>query len=294
MIAVDDCDGVPEARRPEVVMTNLYCVFGNPVAHSKSPAIHIEFAELTSQDIRYEARLAPVDGFTGCLQAFFAEGGKGCNVTVPFKEQAWALADVRSPRAERAGAVNTLTLGKDGLLHGDNTDGVGLVRDLVENVGVALKGKRVLVLGAGGAVRGVLSPLLAEKPATLVVANRTAAKANALAGLFAAEGPVHGTGFDGLAGQSFDVVINGTSASLQGDLPPLPEGVLAPGSFAYDMMYGPVPTVFLQWAAAAGAQTRDGLGMLVEQAAEAFFIWRNVRPPTAGVLANMRAALQPK
>lgn len=272
-------------------MTDLYCVFGNPVAHSKSPVIHAAFAELTGQALRYEARLAPVEDFAGSLQAFLAEGGRGCNVTVPFKEQAWALAEVRSPRAEKAGAVNTLLLGKDGRLHGDNTDGVGLVRDLVQNAGVTLAGKRVLVLGAGGAVRGVLGPLLAEKPATLVVANRTAAKADALAALFADEGPVSGSGFEGLAGQSFDVVINGTSASLQGDLPPLPEGVLAPGAFAYDMMYGAAPTVFLQWAAAHGAQIRDGLGMLVEQAAEAFWVWRHVRPSTAGVLAGLRAAL---
>lgn len=272
-------------------MTDLYCVFGNPVAHSKSPVIHAAFAELTGQALRYEARLAPVEDFAGSLQAFLAEGGRGCNITVPFKEQAWALAEVRSPRAEKAGAVNTLLLGKDGRLHGDNTDGVGLVRDLVQNAGVTLAGKRVLVLGAGGAVRGVLGPLLAEKPATLVVANRTAAKADALAALFADEGPVSGSGFEGLAGQSFDVVINGTSASLQGDLPPLPEGVLAPGAFAYDMMYGAAPTVFLQWAAAHGAQIRDGLGMLVEQAAEAFWVWRHVRPSTAGVLAGLRAAL---
>lgn len=272
-------------------MTDLYCVFGNPVAHSKSPVIHAAFARLTGHALRYEARLAPADDFAGSLGAFLAEGGKGCNITVPFKEQAWALAAVRSRRAEKAGAVNTLLSGKDGRLYGDNTDGVGLVRDLVQNAGVLLAGKRVLVLGAGGAVRGVLSPLLAEKPACLVVANRTAGKAEALAALFADEGVIRGTGFTGLSGQQFDVVINGTSASLQGDLPPLPAEVLAPGAFAYDMMYGAQPTVFLQWAAAHGADTRDGLGMLVEQAAEAFFIWRNVRPPTAGVLAELRAAL---
>jgi len=274
-------------------MTDLYCVFGNPVAHSKSPVIHARFAELQGHDMHYEARLAPVNDFAGSLRAFLADGGRGCNVTVPFKEQAWALAGVRSPRAEKAGAVNTLLLGKDGRLYGDNTDGVGLVRDLVQNAGVTLAGKRVLVLGAGGAVRGVLSPLLAEQPAQLVVANRTAAKAEALAALFADEGPVRGMGFEGLAGRQFDVVINGTSASLQGDLPPLPADVLAAGALAYDMMYGAKPTVFLQWAAAHGAQTRDGLGMLVEQAAEAFFLWRHVRPSTAPVLNELRAALAP-
>lgn len=274
-------------------MTDHYCVFGNPVAHSKSPVIHAAFAKLTGQDMIYAACLAPLEGFANSLDAFLAEGGRGCNVTVPFKEQAWALAEVRSPRAEKAGAVNTLLPGKDGRLYGDNTDGVGLVRDL-KNAGVTLADKRVLVLGAGGAVRGVLSPLLAQKPARLVVANRTAARAEALAAVFADEGVISGTGFEGLAGQQFDVVINGTSASLQGDLPPLPDEVLAPGAFAYDMMYGAQPTVFLQWAAVRGAQTRDGLGMLVEQAAEAFFIWRHVRPPTATVLAEMRAGLSPE
>lgn len=272
-------------------MTDLYCVFGNPVAHSKSPVIHAAFSELTGQALRYEARLAPVEDFAGSLQAFLAEGGRGCNVTVPFKEQAWALAEVRSPRAEKAGAVNTLLPGKDGRLYGDNTDGVGLVRDLVQNAGIALAGKRVLVLGAGGAVRGVLSPLLAERPALLVVANRTAAKAEVLAALFADEGVISGCGFEALPGRQFDVVINGTSASLQGDLPPLPDGLLATGALAYDMMYGAEPTIFLRWAAAQGAYTRDGLGMLVEQAAEAFFLWRQVRPPTAEVLAQLRASL---
>ena len=206
-------------------MTDLYCVFGNPVAHSKSPVIHASFAELTGQALRYEARLAPLEDFAGSLRAFFSEGGKGCNVTVPFKEQAWALAEVRSPRAEKAGAVNTLLWGKDGRLYGDNTDGVGLVRDLLHNAGVILAGKRVLVLGAGGAVRGVLGSLLAQQPALLVVANRTATKAEALADLFADEGRISGCGFEALAGSQFDVVINGTSASLQGDLPPLPDGL---------------------------------------------------------------------
>lgn len=272
-------------------MTDFYCVFGNPVAHSKSPVIHAAFAELTGQVIRYEARLAPLEDFAGSLRAFRGEGGRGCNITVPFKEQAWALAEVRSPRAEKAGAVNTLLWGKDDRLYGDNTDGVGLVRDLRQNAGVALAGKRVLVLGAGGAVRGVLSPLLAEQPAQVVVANRTAARAETLAALFADEGVVTACGFEALAGRQFDVVINGTSASLQGDLPPLPDGMLAPGALAYDMMYGAEPTVFLRWAAQQGAATRDGLGMLVEQAAEAFFLWRQVRPSTAPVLAALRAAL---
>lgn len=272
-------------------MTDHYCVFGNPVAHSKSPRIHAEFARLTGQGMHYEARLAAKDAFATSLVGFFADGGKGCNVTVPFKEEAWRLAAIRSCRAEKAGAVNTLLVGKDGRLYGDNTDGVGLVRDLSLNAGYALQDKRVLVLGAGGAVRGILSPLLAEHTKAIVIANRTVEKAEQLAVLFGDEGNIRSSAFAGLAGEKFDLVINGTSASLQGDLPPLPDGILAPGALAYDMMYGAEPTVFLRWAAAQGAATRDGLGMLVEQAAEAFFLWRQLQPPTAEVLAALRAEL---
>ncbi|HEX6591294.1 MAG TPA: shikimate dehydrogenase [Moraxellaceae bacterium] len=268
-----------------------YCVFGNPVAHSKSPLIHREFARQTGQPVSYEARLAPLDGFAAALAAFWQEGGRGCNVTVPFKEEAWRLAAVRSQRAEKAGAVNTLLLGKDGRVYADNTDGVGLVRDLTQNAGLPLAGRRVLVLGAGGAVRGVLGPLLAQSPAALVVANRTVEKARLLAQLFADEGAVTAAAPADLAGQSFDLVINGTSASLQGELPPLPAGLFATGALAYDMMYGAHPTVFLQWAAQQQAATRDGLGMLVEQAAEAFFLWRQQRPQTANLLAELRRQL---
>lgn len=267
-----------------------YCVFGNPIAHSKSPRIHARFAELTGEPVAYEARLAPRDGFAAAVQAFLAEGGKGCNVTVPFKEEAWRLASVRSARAQKAGAVNTLLLDAHGRLQGDNTDGTGLVRDLVQNAGVDLAGKRLLLLGAGGAVRGVLSPLLAERPREIVIANRTPDKAVALAELFADEGPVAACAYADVKGP-FDVVVNGTSASLQGELPPLPPGVFAPGALAYDMMYGAAPTVFLRWADGAGARTRDGLGMLVEQAAEAFRLWRGVTPPTAPVLAALREEL---
>lgn len=267
-----------------------YCVFGNPVAHSKSPRIHREFARLTAQSLSYTAELAPLDGFAATVRHFFAEGGRGCNVTVPFKEQAWQLAEVRSVRAEKAGAVNTLLCGKDGRLYGDNTDGVGLVRDLAR-AAVSIRQQRVLVLGAGGAVRGVLGPLLAEQPARLVIANRTREKAQQLADLFSDEGAVSACSYDELMGQSFDLVINGTSASLQGELPPLPVGVFAVGSHAYDMMYGAEPTVFLRWARQQGAETRDGLGMLVEQAAEAFFLWRQLRPDTTEVLARLRQEL---
>lgn len=267
-----------------------YCVFGNPIAHSKSPRIHTQFATLTGEPVVYEARLAERDGFAAAVQKFFAEGGRGCNVTVPFKEEAWRLAQVRTPRAEKAGAVNTLFLDAQGRLCGDNTDGVGLVRDLTMYAGMELRGKRVLLLGAGGAVRGVVSPLLAEQPAQIVIANRTPEKAEQLARRFQDEGPVTALTFDALTGP-FDLVVNGTSASLQGELPPLPAGLFAPGALAYDMMYGAAPTVFLRWAAQQDARTRDGLGMLVEQAAEAFRLWRGVQPPTQPVLAALRAEL---
>jgi shikimate dehydrogenase len=272
-------------------MTDHYCVFGNPVEHSKSPHIHAEFARLTGQDMHYEARLAPMDDFAATLAGFFSAGGKGCNITVPFKQEAWQLAAIRSRRAEKAGAVNTLLMGKDGRLYGDNTDGVGLVRDLLINAGCPVKDRRVLVLGAGGAVRGILAPLLAEHPKEVIIANRTVEKAEQLAALFGDDGNIMAADFGDLAGEKFDLVINGTSASLHGDMPPLPEGILAPGALAYDMMYGAEPTVFLRWASAQGASIRDGLGMLVEQAAEAFFLWRQVRPPTPPVLAELRAVL---
>jgi len=275
-------------------MTDRYCVFGNPVAHSKSPAIHAAFAEQTGEAIEYTAIAAPLDDFAGAWRRFVAEGGRGANVTVPFKEEAFRLCDTLSQRARRAGAVNTLILGGNGLsqdlkVYGDTTDGVGLVRDLKRH-GVTLAGARVLVLGAGGAVRGVLEPLLAERPVSVRVANRTAAKAEVLAGDFSELGEIIGGGFDAVAGQ-FELVINGTSASLAGDLPPLPGGLFASGATAYDMMYGAEPTVFLRWAAEHGARPVDGLGMLVEQAAESFFQWRGKRPDTAPVLAELRRAL---
>ncbi|HSH57195.1 MAG TPA: shikimate dehydrogenase, partial [Halomonas sp.] len=247
-------------------MTDRYCVFGHPVAHSKSPFIHAAFAEQTADTIEYTAIEAPRDDFPGAWQRFTAEGGRGANVTVPFKEEAFRLCDTLSERARRAGAVNTLSLAGDGRTHGDTTDGIGLVRDL-ERHGVALAGARILVLGAGGAVRGILEPLLARHPASLLVANRTAARAEALAADFRDLGEIAGGGFDRVEGP-FDLVINGTSASLAGDLPPLPDGLFAAGATAHDMMYGAEPTLFLRWAGERGARTVDGLGMLVEQAAE--------------------------
>lgn len=268
-----------------------YGVFGNPIAHSKSPLIHRLFAAQTGQILSYEPLLAPLDDFAGFARAFFANG-RGANVTVPFKEQALHLADQLTARAQRAGAVNTLMKLDDGRLLGDNTDGAGLVRDLTVNAGVSLGGKRILLLGAGGAVRGVLEPLLAERPAALVIANRTVAKAEQLAREFADLGPVMASGFDWLD-EPVDLIINGTSASLAGDVPPIAPSLIAPGhTLCYDMMYAKQATAFNAWAATHGAAaTLDGLGMLVEQAAQAFTLWRGVRPQSAPVLAHLRALL---
>lgn len=270
-------------------MSERYCVFGHPIGHSKSPRIHAAFAEQTGTAISYEAIEAPLEDFAGAWRAFVAAGGRGANVTVPFKEQAWQLADVLSPRARRAGAVNTLMLGKNGETYGDTSDGVGLVRDLQAHA-APLEGARILVLGAGGAVRGILEPLLAVGPAALMVANRTAAKARQLAADFSALGEITGGGFDEVVG-TFDLVINGTSASLGGELPPLPDDLFADDALAYDMMYAAEPTVFLRWADVRGARTVDGLGMLVEQAAESFFIWHNRRPDTASVRELLRSEM---
>lgn len=271
-------------------MTDTYAVIGHPIAHSKSPEIHACFAAQTGQDIDYRRLLAPLDGFNQTVADFIAAGGKGANVTVPFKLEAFALATTLSARAQAAGAVNTLKFDGD-VIFGDNTDGVGLVADIVRNAGVPLASRRILLLGAGGAARGVILPLLQQMPSELVISNRTAAKAVALAQQFAAEGPVAASDFAALSGR-FDIVINATSASLAGALPPLAPDVFAPAAFAYDMMYGKEPTVFMGFAAQHGAAVCDGLGMLVEQAAESFLLWRGVRPDTAPVLAQLRAQLQ--
>lgn len=269
-----------------------YCVFGNPIAHSKSPQIHAAFAQQTEQHIAYERRLVPVDGFADAVAAFIGEGGRGANVTVPFKLDACALASALTPRAEAAGAVNTLSFDGVNIL-GDNTDGAGLVADIVVNAGVAIAGKRVLLIGAGGAARGVLLPLLEQGPAELCISNRTLATAQMLVAHFAgvAGACVLSSCEFADAAAGYDIVINATSASLNGDLPPLPPAVFGPHTLALDMMYGPAPTVFMDFAAGQGAVVRDGLGMLVEQAAEAFFVWRGVRPATAELLAHMRASL---
>ncbi len=268
-----------------------YVVFGNPIGHSKSPLIHRLFAEQTGQQLEYATLLAPLDDFAGTARRFFAHG-RGANVTVPFKEEAYRLCDSLTQRAQRAGAVNTLCKQADGRLLGDNTDGAGLVRDLTVNAGVGLKGKRILLLGAGGAVRGALEPLLAEQPASVVIANRTVEKAEQLAAAFADLGLVSASGYDWLE-ESVDLIINATSASLSGELPAISGSLVEPGrTVCYDMMYGKEPTTFCRWASAQGAaQVLDGLGMLAEQAAEAFFLWRGVRPDSAPVLAELRRQL---
>ena len=268
-------------------MSDRYCVIGNPSAHSKSPAIHAAFALQTGQDLVYERCLAPLDGFQASVAGLVAAGCKGANVTVPFKLDAAAIATTLSARAEAAGAVNTLVFA-DGRIAGDNTDGAGLVRDIVRNAGFAIEGKRVLLLGAGGAARGAILPLLGQAPRELVIANRTRASADALVARFAAPGHlVSACEFIELDGQ-FDLVVNATSASLAGAMPPLPAGIFAPQALALDMMYGNEPTIFMAFATGCGARARDGLGMLVEQAAEAFALWRGVRPETAALLERMR------
>ncbi|HIE01743.1 MAG TPA: shikimate dehydrogenase [Thiotrichaceae bacterium] len=266
-----------------------YAVMGNPIAHSQSPFIHTAFAQQTGQTLQYDAILVGTQSgeFAQAVQAFCAAGGKGLNITVPFKQDAYALAEHCTERAERAGAVNTLWFDEQNRIIGDNTDGVGFVRDLTQNQGYHIAGQRILILGAGGAVRGVLGPILEAAPVECVIANRTVSKAETLATLFAPLGPVTACAYDDLAGQTYDLIINGTSASLQGQLPPLPEGLLAENAWCYDMMYA--ATLFVQWAQEKGAAgAYDGLGMLVEQAAESFYQWRGIRPETVPVIQQVR------
>lgn len=266
-------------------MADRYAVIGNPVAHSKSPWIHAEFARATGQSIEYIRIEAPLDAFARTVAAFRASGGRGANVTVPFKGEAFALATAQSDRARMARAANTLRFDGEAEIFGDNTDGAGLVADLERNLGFTIAGRRVLLAGAGGAAQGVAGPLLGAGAASLAIANRSAERARALAARFA---PARGGGYEAFAGERFDLVVNATSAGLAGEMPALPEGVLAPGVLAYEMVYGR-ETPFLAAARAAGACAVDGLGMLVEQAAESFLVWRGVRPPTAAVLAALRA-----
>jgi shikimate dehydrogenase len=266
-----------------------YAVVGNPIAHSRSPQIHDAFARETQQDMSYERLLAPLDGFAAIVAQFAAEGGKGLNVTVPFKLQALALARSASDRAKAAGAANTLKRDGDGW-HADNTDGAGIVRDLTVNLDVGLAGRDVLVLGAGGAARGIVLPLFDEKVRSLVISNRTAGKADALAASFASRGPIEAVRPDALSARKFDVVVNATSAGLKGDAAwPWAAGLFRDGAFAYDMIYGDGNTMFVRWARAQGvARTADGIGMLIEQAAESFWLWRGIRPATRTVFSLLR------
>jgi shikimate dehydrogenase len=272
-------------------VTDLYAVFGNPIAQSKSPIIHAEFAKQTAQDLQYTKELIPLDGFAEAVKNFFAHpNGKGLNITVPFKVDAFNLVDELTPRAKIAGAINFIAKQANGKLLGDNTDGIGMVKDML-NLDWIIKGKRVLVLGAGGAVRGVLQPLLDQDPTNITIANRTLSKAQELVQHFQSE-KIHAAEYTQLAGKEFDLIINGTSASLQGDLPPLPEKILSSTACCYDMMYGAEPTIFLKWAQKNNAtQIADGLGMLVNQAAEAFYLWRGVRPDTGAVIELLRKQL---
>lgn len=282
----------PSPRDPTLALMNRYVVIGNPVEHSRSPRIHGLFAQQAGVTLRYERVLAPIDDFAGTVKRLQAEGVQGANVTLPFKLEALALCKDASLRAQRAGAVNTLCFDPRGALSGDNTDGAGLLQDLCGNLGLDLEGLRILLLGAGGAVRGVLQPLLGAKPAGVWIANRTTEKALALAADFDADIPVEGSGYAALDGESFDLIINGTSSGLSQELPPLHDELLRPGGIGYDMLYANQPTLFMRWAAERGASIQsDGLGMLVEQAAESFQIWHGIRPDTGPVLRQLRAEL---
>lgn len=273
-------------------MTDPYAVFGNPIEHSKSPEIHQFFAQQTGQDMTYNKQLVALDGFNDAVAAFKADGGKGLNITVPFKLQAYELADSLSQRARQAGAVNTLIMQEDGTVAGDNTDGIGMVSDIVDNHGWPMAGKTIVVLGAGGAVRGVLGPMLAQQPARIIIANRTVEKAQQLATAFAKIGPIEAMGFDEIPEQAVDMVINGTSASLSGDLPPVSAAIIGSDTACYDMMYGNQRTAFLAWAEELGAtRLADGLGMLVGQAAEAFTLWRGKRPEVGDLITQLRAKM---
>jgi shikimate dehydrogenase len=279
---------------PSAILLNRrmdrYVVMGNPVSHSLSPAIHAAFAKATGEKVGYDRLLIPAGEFMSFAQRFFAEGGRGANVTLPFKVEAFHWAGARTRRAEVAEAANFL-MSRGGLVEADNTDGAGLVADLKTNHGLSLKDAKILVLGAGGAVRGIVAPLLAEGPRHIVIANRTAARAMELAARFRDRGAIEGVSLDAIPRDSYDLVLNATSTSTRGEPLPLPDHALPHGSFAYDLAYGEGARAFVARAKAAGMTASDGLGMLVEQAAESFELWRGVRPPTANVLADLRAKM---
>jgi shikimate dehydrogenase len=265
-----------------------YAVIGYPVKHSFSPFIHGMFAKQTEQNLTYRLLEVAPENLSAAVAKFFAEGGKGLNVTIPHKQAIAQLCESRTPRANRAGAVNTLMM-RDGRLWGDNTDGVGLVADLTNNLELELRGKRILLLGAGGAVRGVLAPLLEQAPTLIHILNRDAAKAHALAEEFKDLGELAGDGFEGTDGGAYDLIVNGTSASLQGTIPPISTSTVRRGTVCYDMAYGKDDTPFTKWAKEQRARAELGWGMLVEQAAEAFFLWRGIRPDTAPVLKAVKS-----
>ena len=271
----------------------LYAVFGSPIIHSRSPDIHRAFATQCHQDIIYTKQEVRPEEFETVCHEFFELGGSGLNITLPLKELAFRFADMLTPRAQLAGAVNTLALTKDGKVLGDNTDGAGLVWDLTDNLHWTINGKNILILGAGGAVRGVLGPLLEKKPASILIANRTPEKAFELAQQFASIGNVQGTSYDNLPKYAFDIVINGTSMSLSGEVPPITTAQINKQTHGYDMAYGAKPTPFLIWLKENGVnQLSDGLGMLVEQAAESFKLWRGVMPDTQPVIQQLREEMQ--
>jgi len=276
-------------------MTDLYAVVGDPIAHSKSPLIHRLFAEQTNQDLVYEAIRIDTDdtSFQWAMADLKNRGYKGINITVPFKLEAFEYADQLSNRAKTAHAVNTFVFNEDGSTQADNTDGLGLVNDIEQNGQRPFKNQKVLILGAGGAVQGILEPLLEKQPSLVHIANRTAQRAQVLGARFTDKTPISGSGWDDIPEGPFDIIINGTSASLEGKIPPISEKLLNSETLVYDMMYGEKPTVFMDWAKKyqPNCHTMDGLGMLVGQAAEAFYIWRGVHPETAPVIAEVRSLI---
>ncbi|MBT3811852.1 MAG: shikimate dehydrogenase [Gammaproteobacteria bacterium] len=267
-----------------------YAVFGSPIEHSKSPRIHTLFAEQTEQLMEYSTQLVSAEKFPRAVKDFFSSGGRGLNCTVPLKELAWEYAKLKTERAELAKALNTLAVQADGRILGDNTDGIGLVTDIQNNHGISLKQKRILILGAGGASRGIILPILEQLPLSMTIANRTVAKAVTLADEFCHKAKINACGYDALKGQSFDLILNATSASLTDELPPLAAGLLAEQGSCYDLAYANKATAFVRWGYEQHASNSlDGLGMLVEQAAEAFYLWRGMRPDTLPVIQILEA-----
>ncbi len=274
-------------------MTDKYAVIGNPIGHSKSPDIHRMFANQTNQDMAYTALQAEPDQFDSAIDEFISSNGMGLNITLPFKQEAFRLANQLSVHAQRSGAVNTLIISSTGEIHGDNTDGVGLLRDLTKNLNIKVNEARILVLGAGGAVRGILPSLIDEKPVSITLANRTESKAHDIANLFLEVFPISPNRYDQLAGKTFDLIINGTSSSVTHSMPEIPNRILELNGFVYDLMYASEPTPFLKWGISQGASlATDGLGMLVEQAAQSFYLWRSILPETEIVIKTLKQQFQ--